>query len=36
VEPVGRAVERSTADDEPVRAVRRSAVATGAAAEARQ
>lgn len=34
-EPVGRAVARSTSD-EPVRAVRRSAAATGAAAEARQ
>jgi phosphatidylglycerophosphate synthase len=36
VEPAGPAAARSTADDEPVRAVRRSAAATGAAAEARQ
>jgi len=36
VEPVGRAVERLSAADEPVRAVHRSAPATGAAAEARQ
>jgi phosphatidylglycerophosphate synthase len=36
VEPVGRAVERLSAADESVRAARRSAPATGAAAEARQ